>query len=70
MEIVVVLLMYVAIGIVGTIITLIPWFISKNRKIKNTLAIFWLCLVMGWTGIGWIAAFIWAFVEKPIENKD
>ena len=25
---------------------------------------------MGWTGVGWVAAFIWAYVDRVEEPKD
>jgi hypothetical protein len=41
----------------------IPSFIATLTKKKNALAIFFLNLLLGWTGIGWIGAFIWSVVK-------
>lgn len=56
--------------VIGVGFILMPWFIAKHRKIKNTMPIFWLCLLAGWTAVAWVAAFIWAFIEKPVEEKN
>lgn len=37
-----------------------PTIVAGIRGNKNTLAIFLLDLLLGWTVIGWIAALIWA----------
>jgi Trk-type K+ transport system membrane component len=39
---------------------LAPWVIAKVRDHHNSLAIFWLTLLLGWTGIFWIASLIWS----------
>lgn len=39
----------------------LPAIIAKARKNSNTTGIFVLNLFLGWTFIGWIAAWIWAF---------
>ena len=49
-----------AVALVIFIFYFIPWSIAQRRKHKNTLAIFMTNLFLGWTGIGWIAALIWA----------
>jgi hypothetical protein len=46
---------------------LLPWYIAVLRDAKHTLAIFFVNLLLGWTLIGWLAAFIWAVVEKTDE---
>ena len=38
----------------------IPTFIAKGRRHKDGRAIFWLNLLLGWTLLGWIGAFIWS----------
>jgi len=41
----------------------VPTLIAHYRKHHNREAIFWLNLLLGWTGLGWIAAFVWAFTK-------
>lgn len=37
-----------------------PALIASHKHKKNTARIFALDLLLGWTGIGWIGALIWA----------
>ena len=50
--------MLVAIGLF--IFYFLPTFIAIFSGQPNTAAIFMLNLFMGWTGIGWVFAIIWA----------
>jgi hypothetical protein len=38
----------------------LPTFISLARGHRNTVAIFLLNLIFGWTIVGWIVAVLWA----------
>lgn len=38
----------------------VPFIISVVRGHHNKVPIFFVILLLGWTGIGWIAAFIWS----------
>lgn len=38
-----------------------PTTIAASRKQPNTLAIFVLNLLLGWTLLGWVVAMVWAF---------
>lgn len=38
----------------------LPWMVAALRGKSNSWPIFWLNLLLGWTLIGWIAAFILA----------
>ncbi|WP_176507151.1 MULTISPECIES: superinfection immunity protein [Pseudomonas] len=38
----------------------LPFIISVARRHHNKVPIFFVILLLGWTGIGWIAAFIWS----------
>ncbi|CQR46590.1 hypothetical protein BN1058_00859 [Paraliobacillus sp. PM-2] len=42
----------------------IPFLVSLFRKKKNTVAIFFLNLLAGWTIIGWVVAFIWSLTKE------
>jgi hypothetical protein len=43
----------------------IPAIIASNRAHRNAVAVFFLNLLLGWTLIGWVAAFIWALMKPP-----
>lgn len=44
---------------VGLFLYFLPAFIAAGTK-KNSTAIFWLNLLLGWSLIGWVIALIWA----------
>lgn len=44
----------------------IPSFVACGKR--NAGAIFVLNLLLGWTGLGWLGALIWAMVEKPRKD--
>ena len=46
-----------------------PTIIALARHHHNSLAIFALNLLLGWTGIGWIAALIWSLTSTPGNSK-
>ena len=41
----------------------LPSIVAAARKHRNTTAIFFLNLFLGWSGIGWIGALIWALTN-------
>jgi hypothetical protein len=45
---------------IGIALYFLPSLIAGNRAHHQSIAIFVLNLVFGWTFIGWIASFIWA----------
>ena len=54
MELLIVLILFVY---------LLPTVIACSNKHKQTAAIVALNLLAGWTGVGWIGAFVWALVK-------
>ena len=44
---------------------LLPSMIASIRNVEHGGAIIAINLLFGWTVLGWIAALIWAVVEKP-----
>ena len=50
--------------LVALLFGVIPAIIAYKRRARNRVAILVLSLLFGFTGIGWIAAFIWACVDK------
>lgn len=45
---------------VGFLFYFLPSIIALARSKRDTLAIFLLNFFLGWTGIGWIIALVWA----------
>ncbi len=56
--------------VIALIFSVIPYFIAQSRKAAHTVPILWISLTMGWTVVGWVAAFIWSYVDKVEEPKD
>lgn len=52
-------------GLVGVGIYFLPSIVAVARHTHNTTGIFLLNLFLGWTGIGWIIAFILALCSSP-----
>ena len=50
----------ILIGVVAFILYFIPMLIGMLRKHRSILAISAVNILFGWTGIGWIWAFIWS----------
>ena len=59
------ILLAIAIGVY-----LLPSIVAMRRRHHQRLAIFMLNLLLGWSGLGWIVALIWACtrVERDDEN--
>lgn len=45
----------------------LPAIIASARRHNQRVAIFWLNLFLGWTFLGWIAAFVWAFTNPIVS---
>jgi hypothetical protein len=39
---------------------LLPWIVARSRKHQSSKAILAVCVLLGWTGIGWVVALIWS----------
>ncbi len=50
-------------ALVPLLLYFLPWIIALIRGHHNAGAIFLLNLLLGWTFIGWIVAFIWSFTN-------
>jgi hypothetical protein len=46
----------------------IPWITAKARGHRSSMAIFFTVLFLGWTGIGWLIAFIWSCTGNTEKN--
>lgn len=42
---------------------MLPTFIAGYRKHRNTAAVTVLNVLLGWTGLGWVAALAWSFAR-------
>lgn len=51
------------IALVPLLLYFLPWLIALVRGHHNAGAIFLLNLLLGWTVIGWLVAFIWSFTS-------
>ena len=55
--------------LVGTLfIYLLPMIIAATRQHHNGVPIAFLNIFLGWTGIGWVIAFLWAASSPPPAN--
>jgi hypothetical protein len=60
-----------SISVVLTICTVgyfLPWMIAALRGKSNAWPIFWLNLLLGWTVLGWIAAFVLAVTAHQVAG--
>jgi len=48
----------------------LPTIVAQIRNIKRPATIFAVNLIFGWTGIGWIAAVVWALRQQPSPQDD
>jgi hypothetical protein len=51
------------------ILYFLPWIIAAKRKHNSKSAIGVMTVLLGWTGIMWIYALIWAFTGNVQLNK-
>lgn len=59
------------ISILLTVVTLgyfLPWMIAALRGKSNHWGVFWLDLLLGWTLIGWVAAFVMSVLPHRIAG--
>jgi len=55
--------MSVFLFIIGLLIYFLPSLVAAANNSKQGIAIFLLNLLLGWTGLGWIVALIWAAIK-------
>ena len=49
--------------IAGILLYFLPALIGASKR--NSTAIFWLNLLLGWSLIGWVVALVWALTNDP-----
>ncbi len=53
----------IAFVLCAIVLYFLPAIVATNRKHHNAGAILALDLLLGWSGLGWIIAFVWACTE-------
>jgi ABC-type multidrug transport system permease subunit len=48
----------------------LPSWVAGHRQHRNFNAIFALNILLGWSGLGWIIAFVWACTDNTYEELD
>jgi hypothetical protein len=51
------------VGLIGMLMYYIPTMVAAGKHHNSTLGIFLTNLLLGWTGIGWLVALIWALTN-------
>lgn len=54
----------VCIGVLALAIYFIPFLLALVRGHPDTLAIFVLNILLGWTFVGWVLALVWSLTSK------
>lgn len=55
--------------VAGSLLYLLPFGIAHQRRLRTTLAVFFVDLLLGWTVIGWIVALVMAVLPKPTSGS-
>lgn len=50
-------------------IYILPAMIAFYRRHENYTAIFLITLLLGWTGVAWLACLVWALISKPVHRQ-
>ena len=62
-------LLFLAAFVIGLVFYFLPWIIARKRRITSTTAVFWLNLLLGWSGLMWIVCLLWAVIEQPEAQR-
>ncbi len=63
----------ILLGLALVLAYFVPAFIASTRDVKQKLGVILLNVFLGWTGLGWLAALIWAAVGETwteAKNKE
>lgn len=55
--------------VVVALIYFLPTVVASLRQHLQTVAIFVLNLLLGWTLLGWVAALVWAFTHQTKSDQ-
>lgn len=58
------ILFLILLFVAGIVLYFLPGIIAGRRKHKYSVLITILNIFLGWTGLGWIALLVWAFIDK------
>lgn len=58
-------IIWIALSVVSLFLYFLPAYLAYKNEHHNTVAIFTLNLLLGWTVLGWIAALVWALTRPP-----
>jgi hypothetical protein len=56
------IILYLVVSLIGMLVYFVPTMVAAGKHHYSTLGIFLLNLLLGWTGIGWLIALIWALM--------
>jgi Ca2+/Na+ antiporter len=54
--------------VIGAIAWITPGIIASCRKYHNKGAIWAITILLGWTFLGWVIAFVWAFTNPAPQQ--
>jgi Superinfection immunity protein len=55
--------------VVAGFIYFLPSFVASGRKHRNTVAIFALNFLLGWTFLGWVIALVWSLTSEKTVSQ-
>ena len=55
----------VCVAVGGTLAYCFPWLVAVYKKRRHQGYITAFSMIFGWTIVGWVAALVWALLEKP-----
>jgi len=72
MELFLFILLFLVVGSLAVLLYFVPFWIARYRKHPFKWPIFWLTLLLGWTGYGWAAALIWSVfpIKRDLEGTN
>ncbi len=64
------MILLIVLVIIGAFVYFVPWLVAWFRGHPQTLAIFVLNLLLGWSLVGWVAALVWAVMSFESQRTD
>jgi len=58
-------ILFIICVVLFAVVYFLPTFIAMFRDRTNTMAIFTLNILLGWTFLGWVGALIWSVLDDP-----
>lgn len=61
----------IALGVfLSLVVYFIPYLIANTKRAKEKGIIFWLNLLVGWTGLVWLALVVWACTVENLKKSN